>query len=125
MRGLYRKERTDHGRQPARATFSVVPKPDNRVRVAEDPSSSTGTPPPKFLDRVRWHLRVKRYSIRTEQAYIDWIRRFILFHKKRHPEQMGEQEIAAFLSHLAVDRHVSASRVNAAHPRTRLCRNEP
>ncbi len=114
MRGLYRKERTDHGRQPARATFSVVPKPDNRVRVAEDPSSSTGTPPPKFLDRVRWHLRVKRYSIRTEQAYIDWIRRFILFHKKRHPEQMGEEEIAAFLSHLAVDRHVSASTQNQA-----------
>jgi integron integrase len=114
VRGFYRKERTDHGRQPARATFSVVPKADNRVRVAENPSSSTGTPPPKFLDRVRWHLRVKRYSIRTEQAYIDWIRRFILFHNKRHPEQMSEEEIAAFLSHLAVDRHVSASTQNQA-----------
>ena len=114
VRGLYRKERTDHGRQPARATFSVVPKPDNRVRVAENPSSSTGTPPPKFLDRVRWHLRVKRYSIRTEQAYIDWIRRFILFHKKRHPEQMGEEEIAAFLSHLNLDLRVAASTQNQA-----------
>jgi len=114
VRGLYRKERTDHGRQPARATFSVVPKPDNRVRVAENPSSSTGTPPPKFLDRVRWHLRVKRYSIRTEQAYIDWIRRFILFHKKRYPEQMGEEEIAAFLSHLNLDLRVAASTQNQA-----------
>ena len=57
---------------------------------------------------------MKRYSIRTEQAYIDWIRRFILFHNKRHPEQMGEEEIAAFLSHLAVDRHVSASTQNQA-----------
>ena len=121
MRSLYRKERTDHGRQPAPGVFSVVPKSDNRVRVAENPSSSTAAPPPKFLDRVRWHLRVKRYSIRTEQAYIDWIRRYILFHNKRHPERMGEEEIAAFLSHRSLDRHVAASRVNAAHPRTRLC----
>jgi integron integrase len=63
---------------------------------------------------VRWHLRVKRYSIRTEQAYLDWIRRFILFHKKRHPAEMGEEEIAAFLSHLAVNRRVSASTQNQA-----------
>ena len=61
----------------------------------------------KLLDRVRWHLRVKRYSIRTEKAYLDWIRRFILFHEKRHPAEMGEEEIAAFLSHLAIDSHVA------------------
>jgi integron integrase len=114
VRGLYQKERTDHGRQPAPVAFSIVPKSTDSLRLAENPSSSTGIPPPKFLDRVRWHLRVKRYSIRTEQAYIDWIRRFILFHKKRHPEQMGEEEIAAFLSHLAVDRHVAASTQNQA-----------
>jgi hypothetical protein len=76
VRGLYRKERTDHGRQPAPAAFSIVPKSHDSLRLAENPSSSSGTPPPKFLDRVRWHLRVKRYSIRTERAYIDWIRRF-------------------------------------------------
>ena len=76
MRGLYRKERTDHGRQPAAVAFSVVPKLDNRLRLAENPPSSAGASPRKFLDRVRWHLRAKRYSIRTEQAYIDWIRRF-------------------------------------------------
>jgi hypothetical protein len=52
------------------------------------------TSSPRLLDRVRWHLRVKRYSLRTEQAYIDWIRRYILFHKKRHPAEMGEKEIA-------------------------------
>jgi integrase len=69
---------------------------------------------PKLLDRVRWHLRVKHYSIRTEQAYIDWIRRFILFHGKRHPGDMGEQEIAAFLTHLAVNRNVAASTQNQA-----------
>jgi len=55
---------------------------------------------PKLLDRVRSDLRVKRYSIRTEKAYIDRIRRFILFHGKRHPSEMGEQKISAFLTHL-------------------------
>ena len=114
VRGLYRKERTDHGRQPAPVAFSIVPKSHDSLRVAENPPSSSGTPPPKFLDRVRWHLRVKRYSIRTEQVYIDWIRRFILFHNKRHPEQMGEEEIAAFLSHLNLDLHVAASTQNQA-----------
>lgn len=69
---------------------------------------------PRLLDRVRWHLRVKRYSIRTEQAYIDWIRRFILFHRKRHPAEMGEAEIGAFLSHLTVNRNVAASTQNQA-----------
>jgi len=70
--------------------------------------------PPRLLDRVRWHLRVKRYSIRTEKAYLDWIRRFILFHKKRHPAEMGEEEVAAFLSHLAINGHVAASTQNQA-----------
>ena len=69
---------------------------------------------PKLLDRVRWHLRLKHYSIRTEESYIDWIRRFILFHGKRHPEEMGEAEIAQFLSHLANVRQVSASTQNQA-----------
>ena len=71
-------------------------------------------PNPKLLDRVRWHLRVKRYSIRTETAYLDWIRRFILFQGKRHPETMGEEEIAAFLSDLAVNRRVAPSTQNQA-----------
>ncbi len=53
---------------------------------------------PKLLDRVRWHLRVKRYSIRTEQAYVDWIRRYILFHGKRHPDKLDEAQISAFLN---------------------------
>ncbi len=64
---------------------------------------------PKLLDRVRWHLRIKRYSIRTEQAYLDWIRRYIVFHEQRHPADMGEAEIAAFLSHLAIDGKVAAA----------------
>ena len=73
-----------------------------------------GPAKPKLLDRVRWHLRVKHYSIRTEESYVDWIRRFIVFHGKRHPDQMGEEKIADFLSHLANERHVSASTQNQA-----------
>src|SRR5438477_11794573 len=69
---------------------------------------------PKLLNRVRWHLRLKHYSIRTEESYVDWIRRFILFHGRQHPEQMGEMEIAEFLSHLANVRQVSASTQNQA-----------
>lgn len=69
---------------------------------------------PRLLDRVRWHLRVKHYSIRTEQAYVDWIRRSILFHRKRHPNDMGEKEITEFLTHLAVQKRVAASTQNQA-----------
>ena len=69
---------------------------------------------PKLLDRVRWHLRVKHYSIRTEQAYVDWIRRYILFHRKRHPKDMVEREISDFLTYLAVEKHVAASTQNQA-----------
>lgn len=78
------------------------------------PSNALVASSPKLLDRVRWHLRAKHYSIRTEQAYVDWARRFILFHKKRHPDEMGESEISAFLSHLAVNRNVAASTQNQA-----------
>jgi integron integrase len=81
---------------------------------AEAGSPPAGARPRKLLDRVRWHLRVKRYSIRTEQVYVDWIRRYILFHGKRHPEEMGEKEIAEFLTHLAIEKHVAASTQNQA-----------
>lgn len=64
---------------------------------------------PKLLDQVRSILRLKHYSIRTEQAYLHWIKRFILFHSKRHPSDMAEPEVTAFLSHLAVDKIVSSS----------------
>jgi integron integrase len=69
---------------------------------------------PRLLDRVRDTLRVHHYSLRTEEAYIQWIKRYIFFHNKRHPEEMGEAEITAFLTHLAVDRHVAASTQNQA-----------
>jgi hypothetical protein len=69
---------------------------------------------PRLLDRVRMEIRTRHYSRRTEKSYVGWIRRFILFHGKRHPLDMGEQEIGAFLSSLAVDAHVSASTQNQA-----------
>jgi integron integrase len=69
---------------------------------------------PKLLDEVRNVIRLKHYSIRTEQAYCDWIKRFILFSGKRHPSDMGEMEVTAFLSHLATDLNVAASTQNQA-----------
>ena len=78
------------------------------------PTTAAVASSPKLLDRVRWQLRVKHYSIRTEQAYVDWIRRYILFHHKRHPNEMAEREITEFLSHLAVEKNVSASTQNQA-----------
>jgi integron integrase len=70
--------------------------------------------PPKLLDRVREACRVRHYSIRTEEAYHDWAERFIRFHGIRHPDAMAEPEVNAFLTHLAVDRHVAASTQNQA-----------
>lgn len=72
------------------------------------------TQPPKLLDQVRELLRIKHYALRTEEAYIDWIRRFILFHNKRHPSEMGTPEIRAFLAHLATEGNVAASTQNQA-----------
>ena len=70
--------------------------------------------PHKLLEQVVDHLRVKHYSLRTEKIYVDWIKRFIWFHGKRHPKEMGAPEVEAFLTHLAVERSVSASTQNQA-----------
>ena len=67
-----------------------------------------------FLERVRAAVRVRHYSIRTEQAYLYWVRRFINFHERRHPDQMREREVAAFLSDLAVRSHVAPATQNQA-----------
>ncbi len=70
--------------------------------------------PPKLLEQMRAVIRTKHYSLRTEQSYLQWIRRFILFHQKRHPREMGAAEVEAYLTHLAVNRHVSAGTQNQA-----------
>jgi site-specific recombinase XerD len=77
-------------------------------------SVSTGqtSPPPKLLDSLRALCRLKHYSLRTEETYCHWVQRFILFHNKRHPLDMGQSEISAFLTHLAVDLEVVAAGIH-------------
>lgn len=70
--------------------------------------------PPKLLEQVVTRMRVKHYSLRTEKSYVDWIKRYIWHHGKRHPKDLGAAEVEAFLSHLAVTRNVSASTQNQA-----------
>lgn len=80
------------------------------VREAITPSSSQ----PRLLDRLRLALRSRHYSRRTEKTYLMWVRRFIFFHNVRHPAEMAEPEINTFLTHLAVEKRVSASTQNQA-----------
>src|SRR3989338_8641989 len=77
-------------------------------------SSPSSAPKPRLLDQVRQAIRTRHYSPRTEETYVGWIKRFIFYHNKRHPAEMGEKEIAQFLSSLASESHVSASTQNQA-----------
>ena len=70
--------------------------------------------PKKLLDQLRDAIRLKHYAYRTEETYAQWVRRYILFHDKRHPNEMGRIEIEAFLTHLAVQEQVAASTQNQA-----------
>lgn len=67
---------------------------------------------PRLMQLVRDAMRTRHYSIHTERAYCDWIKRYILFHGKRHPSEMGASEVEVFLSHLAIERNVSSSTQN-------------
>lgn len=78
------------------------------------PANTPSAQPPKLLDRVRERIRIKHYSIRTETQYVQWVRRFVLYHGKRHPRDMGAPEVEAFLTHLAVDGQVAAATQNQA-----------
>lgn len=80
----------------------------------KDNNISQQTGKPKLLDEVTAFMRMRHYSIRTEKAYLEWIRRYIIFHNKKHPAEMGEKEINQFLNHLAVKENVSASTQNLA-----------
>ena len=79
--------------------------------LSQKPNSASK---PKLLNQVRSAIRTKHYSLRTEEAYVQWIRRFILFHNKRHPQEMGDREINQFLTHLAVKARVASSTQNQA-----------
>ena len=106
-------------------TLSSPPKPTSSIRYPLRARDSTaamvfqegppaGPPPPRLLDRVRAALRARHYSLRTEEAYVAWIRRYILFHNKRHPVEMGAREVTKFLTALATDADVAASTQNQA-----------
>lgn len=71
-------------------------------------------PPKKLLEKARDIIRVKHYSFKTEKSYLSWMKRYILYHEKRHPKEMGKVEIESFLTHLALDRKVSSSTQNQA-----------
>ena len=79
-----------------------------------DRSRYAAAPQPTLLSVVRERLRLKHYSLRTERSYVGWIRRFIRFHGRRHPREMGAAEVESFLTSLAVDRKVSAATQNQA-----------
>lgn len=94
-----------------------IPKPILKNNLAPKVEAMPQPDPPKpkkLLDRVRDAIRVKHYSYRTEKSYVQWIKRYIFFHNKRHPNEMGGEEISAFLTHLAVDEQVAASTQNQA-----------
>ena len=82
--------------------------------VMPPPPTPADPPPPKLLDRLRAAIRFRHFSRRTEEAYVGWVRRDILFHHKRHPVAMSEAEVTTFLTHLAEERRVSASTQNQA-----------
>jgi integron integrase len=92
----------------------IYPLNRNRFERSTAGGASVTPPKPKLLDQVRQAIQTRHYSYMTERAYVHWIKRFILFHNKRHPEEMGEAEIGRFLSSLATDSHVSASTQNQA-----------
>src|SRR2546425_12925941 len=92
----------------------VLKGPNRASQGAVLISSLSSAPKPKLLDRVRDAIRTRHYSYRTEKAYVHWIKRFIFFHNKRHPIEMGEPEVGQFLSSLATNSHVSASTQNQA-----------
>ena len=80
--------------------------------MPDNPSNAKISTPPKLLDRLRAKPRLLHYSIRTEEAYVGWCTKFILFHNKRHPNEMGGAEIERYLTYLAAERKVAASTQN-------------
>ncbi|WP_155312807.1 integron integrase [Desulfosarcina ovata] len=90
------------------------PQNNNETFNSLSPTAAGDAPKPRLLDQVRNCIRRRHYSIRTEQTYVDWIKRYIYFHKKQHPEDMDENHITDFLNYLAVDRKVASSTQNQA-----------
>lgn len=92
--------------------FNKASTPNHQFQVSDLPP--VYTKPPRLLNQIRQTMRARHYSFSTEKSYIHWIRRYILFHGKRHPINMGEKEIIQFLSHLAIKKRISVSTQNQA-----------
>ena len=102
-----------------RPALPPLPRPSRLLPAAPLATAGDRSVPshdhkPKLLDRVRHAIRTRHYSYRTEEAYVGWVRRFILFHRKRHPAEMGQPEIERFLTGLAVEQRVASSTQNQA-----------
>jgi integron integrase len=93
---------------------TLVAEPAGSYSASGNGSAENQPQPPRLLDRLRAEIRLRHYSLRTEEAYVGWVKRFILFHGKRHPKDLGVEEITQFLSWLASERQVSASTQNQA-----------
>lgn len=108
---------SDGQRQTPRRHARFISTPTDSACALAPPPSSGSQPTAqrlKLLDQARAAIRLRHYSLRTEDTYVHWIKRFLLFHGNRHPAEMGEVEIGHFLSMLAVEQHVSASTQNQA-----------
>src|SRR6266496_2884414 len=97
-----------------RSTSRTLAVIDGGIKLKNGTPTSPTAQKPKLLDQVSQAIRTRHYSAKTEDSYVHWIKRFIFFHNKRHPGEMGEKEIAQFLSGLASELHVSASTQNQA-----------
>jgi len=97
--------------KPTNRTLAVI---DGGLNLKASVEPLITTQKPRLLDQVRQAIRTRHYSYRTEKAYVHWIKRFVFFHNKRHPAELGKAEMGWFLSSLATDSHVSASTQNQA-----------
>jgi len=84
----------------------------SRQRLQRPLEGLVPNPKLRFMDQCREAMRFHRLALRSEEAYLQWIKRFIFFHGKRHPKEMGEAEVTSLLTHLAAERNVSASTQN-------------
>ena len=96
------------------AAGAIRPENTETPKTVGTPIAESNAESPRLLDQVRRTMRLAHYAIRTQEAYLVWNRRFILFHNKRHPREMGAPEITSFLTHLAVEGEVAPSTQNQA-----------
>jgi integron integrase len=112
-----KRERCEHGYRDSvnsQISYAILSAGASTATLAVRETAPAGAPKPRLLERVREDIRARHYSRRTEKAYVHWIKRYIFFHGKRHPAEMGAPEVTAFLTSLAVHDKVAASTQNQA-----------